>query len=96
MLSYLYLCERLSKKHHYAASDVLNDSWRRHRISTRQQNQLAKGRTCKNRRTKIHKLTNALPDALLTGQNGDNKASRAYIENMPEPRGHISQNRRII
>ncbi len=61
------------------------------RISTRQIKSIGKGRPCKNKkRQKIHKLTNAQIDALLTKIMG-NEASRAYIENMQNQEWHISQ-----
>ncbi len=43
----------------------------------------------------MHKLTNAQIDALLT-KIMDNEASRAYIENMPEPRMAYITNRQLF
>ncbi len=44
-----------------------------------QQNQLAKRSTCKYRRAKIHKLTNAQIDASLTKIAWITKSLRAYV-----------------
>ncbi len=74
-----------------------NDSWRR-LPGYLQGNKInwQKGALVKTEEQKIHKLTNAQIDALLT-KIMDNGASRAYIENiMPEPRMGIYHNRRLF
>jgi hypothetical protein len=95
MLSYLIHAKDY-QKHQYAASDVLTivgedyqDIYKANKINWQ------KGALVKTEEQKIHKLTNAQIDALLT-KIMDNEVSRAYIENMPEPRMAYITNRRLF
>ncbi len=69
--------------------EVLNNSWRRlPGYLQGQQKSIGKRSTCKKQKSKNTQVNECPIDALLT-KNHDNEVSRAYVENMPEPRMYL-------
>ena len=95
MLSYL-IHAKDAQKHQYAPKEVITLAGEDY-SKIYQENKLnwQKGALVKTDEQKVHKLTTRQIDVLLE-QIMDNKVSRAYVENMPEPRMAYISNRRLF
>lgn len=95
MLSYL-IHAKDAQKHQYAPKEVITLVGEDY-SKIYQENKLnwQKGALVKTDEQKIHKLTTRQIDVLLE-KIMDNEVSRAYVENMPEPRMAYISNRRLF
>ena len=95
MLSYL-IHAKDAQKHQYSPKEVITLVGEDY-SKIYQENKLnwKKGALVKTDEQKIHKLTTRQIDALLE-KIMDNEVSRAYVENMPEPRMAYISNRRLF
>lgn len=95
MLSYL-IHAKDAQKHQYSADEVVTLAGEDYsKIYKENRLNWQKGALVKTDEQKVHKLTTRQIDVLLE-QIMDNKVSRAYVENMPEPRMAYISNRRLF
>lgn len=95
MLSYL-IHAKDAQKHQYSPKEVITLVGEDYsKIYKENKLNWQKGALVKTDEQKIHKLTSRQIDVLLENIM-DNKVSRAYVENMPEPRMAYISNRRLF
>lgn len=95
MLSYL-IHAKDAQKHQYSADEVVTLAGEDYsKIYKENRLNWQKGALVKTDEQKVHKLTTRQIDVLLE-QIMDNEVSRAYVENMPEPRMAYISNRRLF